>query len=87
MTRSVIWTRDNCVFCTRAKALLSNRSISFEERIIDVYGRDDRVLTENQKWVTREELLQAYPDAKTVPQIWLDGQHIGGYTDLVQKLG
>lgn len=87
MTRSVIWTRDNCVFCTRAKALLSNRSISFEERIIDVYGRDDRVLTENQKWVTREELLQAYPDAKTVPQIWLDGQHIGGYTELVQKLG
>ena len=87
MTRSVIWTRDNCVFCTRAKALLYNRSISFEERIIDVYGRDDRVLTENQKWVTREELLQAYPDAKTVPQIWLDGQHIGGYTELVQKLG
>ena len=85
--KALIYTRDHCSFCVRAKDLLVMRNIPYEERIVDVYGRDDRVLTESQQWVTKADLLAAYPDAKTVPQIWLDGVHVGGYTDLVQKVG
>ena len=79
---AVIFTKDHCIYCTRAKELLKNRNISYEERILDVHGRDDRILTESQSWVTKDELLIANPAAKTVPQIWIDGKHIGGFTEL-----
>jgi glutaredoxin len=49
--------------------LLQQRGIEFEERKIgDGY--------------TREELLEAVPTARTVPQIFLDGKLIGGFTEL-----
>ena len=35
------------------------------------------------KDITREEFLDLFPNAKTVPQIIIEGEHIGGYTDLV----
>lgn len=84
--QAVIYSKDNCIFCTRAKELLVKNNISYRELIIDVMGRDDRILAENQAWTTRDELLQARPGVKTVPQIWLDDVHIGGYSDLVAKL-
>lgn len=64
-----IWTKTNCPYCTRAKALFEQKGVEYEERII---GQD----------ATREELLERAPNAKTVPQIWLDGNYIGGYTEL-----
>ena len=82
---AVIYTKDNCPFCTRAKALMQLKGIGYQEKIIAVNGKDGRVLKENQSWTTREELLEAAPAAKTVPQIWLDGEHVGGYTDLAAK--
>ncbi len=55
------------------KALLKSKGIQFEERKIgDGY--------------TKEELLEAIPSARTVPQIILDGELIGGFTELKQKL-
>ena len=83
---AIIYTKDHCPYCTRAKALFDKHSISYEEKIIAVNGRDGRELRENQTWTTREALLEAAPAAKTVPQIWLDGQHIGGHDDLVKHL-
>jgi glutaredoxin 3 len=53
--------------------LLRSRSIEFEERNI------------NHEY-TREQLLEAVPNARTVPQIFLDGQLIGGFTELRQHL-
>ena len=84
--KAVIYTRDNCIFCTRAKTLLASRNIPYKELLIDTQGRDDRMLTENQSWVSRDQLLQARPGVKTVPQIWIDGEYIGGYTELDAKL-
>ena len=84
---AIIYTKDRCPYCTRAKALFDKRGITYEEKIIAVNGRDGRELRENQTWTTREALLEAVPAAKTVPQIWLDGQHIGGHDDLVKHLG
>jgi len=56
-----------------AKALLKQKSIVFEEKIVGVD-------------VTREQLLEAVPNAKTVPQIFLNGELIGGYEQLKSKL-
>jgi glutaredoxin len=84
---AVIYTKDHCPYCTRAKALFHQKGITYEEKIIPQGEPDSRKLTESQSWTTREELLSAAPNAKTVPQIWLDGNHIGGHDDLVKFLG
>lgn len=71
--KAVIWSKYNCSYCDQAKALLSQRGIAFEERRIgDGY--------------TREDLLEAVPDARTVPQIFLGEQLIGGFTELKKHL-
>jgi len=82
---ATLYTKDNCQFCTRAKALLDSKAIPYTELILDINGRDDRALTESQSWATRDQLMAANPNAKTVPQIWLDGEHIGGYTELAAR--
>lgn len=67
--KATVWSKDHCPFCEQAKALLTQRGIAFEERRIgDGY--------------TREDLLEAVPDARTVPQIFLNDQLIGGFTEL-----
>lgn len=83
---AIIYTKDNCPYCIRAKNLMSSRNISYEEKIIAVNGPDNRNLHENQSWTTREALLEAAPNARTVPQIWLDGEYIGGHDQLVVYL-
>ena len=73
MTRAIIWSRYNCTYCDQARALLEHNAIAYEERKIgDGY--------------TREDLLEAVPSARTVPQIFLDDELIGGYTQLQQHL-
>jgi glutaredoxin len=67
--KAVIWSKDTCPFCDQAKALLTQRGIEFEEKKIG-HG------------YTREQLLEAVPDARTVPQIFIDQQLIGGFTEL-----
>jgi glutaredoxin 3 len=67
--KAIIWSKDTCPFCVQAKALLEKRGIEYEERNV------------SKNW-TREQLLEAVPTARTLPQIFLDDQHIGGFTDL-----
>jgi glutaredoxin 3 len=65
----VVWSKYHCPYCDQAKALLGQRDIKFEERKIgDGYSR--------------EELLEAIPTARTVPQIIIDDVVIGGFTEL-----
>jgi glutaredoxin len=69
----LIWSKYHCPYCDQAKALLTQRNIQFEERKIgDGY--------------TKEDLLEAVPTARTVPQIFIDEQLIGGFTELKQHL-
>jgi len=71
--KAVVWSKYNCTFCEQAKALLDNKGIPYEEKKIgDGY--------------TKEELLEAVPTARTVPQIFLDGNLIGGFTELREHL-
>jgi len=70
---AVVWSKYNCTFCDQAKALLKQHEIQFEERKIgDGY--------------TKEELLEAVPTARTLPQIFLDGEHVGGFAELKKRL-
>ena len=71
--KAIVWSKYHCPYCDQAKALLKQKGIPFEERKIgDGY--------------TREEFLEAIPMARTVPQIIIDGELIGGFTELRQKL-
>jgi glutaredoxin 3 len=76
-----IWTKKQCPYCVTAKQLLNSLNIPYNEFIVSP-GLDEDTLQSNQRYVTRDDLLKKYPDAKTVPQIWIDGEHIGGCTDL-----
>lgn len=69
MTKAVIWSKYHCPYCDQAKKLLEMRGIEFEERKI------------GDGW-TKEELLEAVPSARTVPQIFIDNKLIGGFTEL-----
>lgn len=71
--KAVVWSKYNCQFCDQAKSLLKQYEIDFEERKIgDGY--------------TKEELLEDVPNARTLPQIFIDGELIGGFTELKKRL-
>lgn len=67
--KAIVWSKYHCPYCDQAKALLKSKNIEFEERKIG-------------DGFTKEELLEAVPTARTVPQIIIDGKLIGGFTDL-----
>jgi len=68
-----VWSRDNCAFCVYAKKLLESKNIEYtEKKIGDGYSRED--------------LLEILPEAKTLPQIFIDGEAIGGYDQLVKRV-
>jgi glutaredoxin 3 len=69
----LVYTKDNCPHCVKAKTLLQVRGLEYSEVVI---GKD----------ITREEFMEAFPNARTVPQIIFDNKNIGGYEELVQKL-
>ena len=71
--KAVVWSKDACPFCVQAKSLLASKGIEIEERNV------------SQDW-TKEQLLEAVPTARTLPQIFLDEQYIGGFTDLRKHL-
>jgi glutaredoxin-related protein len=71
--KAIVWSKYHCPYCDQAKALLKSKGIQFEEKKIgDGY--------------TREDLLEAVPTARTVPQIFLDDKLVGGFTELRQHL-
>lgn len=70
--KATIWTKDNCTYCTQAKKLLEAKDIEYtEQKIGEEY--------------TKEQLLEAVPNAKSVPQIFIDGEYVGGYRELVNR--
>jgi len=64
-----LYTKDNCSFCDKAKMLLTMKGIAFETVKL---GQD----------ITREQLLEKIPTARTMPQIMKDNQLIGGFKEL-----
>ena len=70
MTKAIVWSKDHCPYCINAKNLLDAKGIAYEERNIS-----------QEEW-TKEQLLESVPEARTVPQIFIDGKLIGGYDQL-----
>ena len=70
MAKIEIYTSPICGFCHRAKALLTKKGAAFTE--IDVTG-DPGV---------RDAMVARAQGRRTVPQIFIDGRHIGGCDDL-----
>jgi len=68
-----IFTGPGCSYCDAAKALLTRYDLPFTERDVS----EPAVLAE-----FRERL----PRTRSIPQIFIDGEHIGGYEDLDLKL-
>lgn len=71
----VVWSKNNCPYCDMAKGLLKMKGVDYEERNIT-----------GGSW-TKEDLLQANPNARTLPQIFFDDQCIGGYKELSERIG
>ena len=67
-----VWTKDNCGYCVRAKQLILMRGHQYQEKKVA------------NGYYQLEDLVQAVPNARTFPQIILEGELIGGYDELVK---
>lgn len=70
MAKVEIYTKAWCGYCARAKRLLDEKGVAYEEYDISMGGPK------------REEMLARAPGAMTVPQIFIDDAHVGGSDDL-----
>jgi glutaredoxin len=73
MKQAIVWSKDACAHCEQAKNLLKSKNIAYEERNI------------MKDW-TKAQLLEAVPTARALPQIFLDGEYVGGFSELRAKI-
>jgi glutaredoxin 3 len=69
MKKILIYTTTICPYCVRAKALLTRKGFAYEE----INANDDK---------TRDEMIKKSGGMRTVPQIFIGDQHIGGCDEL-----
>jgi len=70
MKNIVMYTGPSCNFCAAAKRLLVRNNASFSE--IDIASKEGLM----------EEMIQKANGKRTIPQIFIDDKHIGGYQEL-----
>ena len=68
-----IFSKDNCAFCVRSKQVLDQLEVPYTERKL---GKD----------LTREQIFERAPNARTFPQIFINNECIGGYNELVKYI-
>lgn len=71
MVEVIIYTKDYCPFCKRAKGLLDQKGVKYTE--IDVTEDEDK----------QKEMIKK-SGRTTVPEIFIDGKHVGGCDDLFE---
>ena len=71
--KAIVWSNIGCHFCEMAKDLLKQKGIEYEERSLA------------KEWKI-QQLLEAVPGARSVPQIFVDDKYVGGYDELVDHL-
>ena len=71
LARVEIYTKMTCGFCTRAKRLLEMKKVTFEEISVDFGG------------AKKSEMVERAGGRMTVPQIFINGCHVGGCDDLM----
>ena len=72
MARVEIYTKFGCPYCARAKSLLEQKGVEYEEYEI------------NSAAGKRDEMLERSNGRHTVPQVFIDGRHVGGSDDLAE---
>jgi glutaredoxin 3 len=70
MAKVEIYTKAFCPYCARAKSLLESKGVAYEEYDISMGGPK------------RAEMLELAKGGSTVPQIFIDGAHVGGCDDI-----
>ena len=70
MPNVIVYSKDYCPYCTKAKQLLKNKGVEFEE--IDITNDTDLQI----------EVVEKSGGRRTVPQIFINDQPIGGYDDM-----
>ena len=68
-----VWSQTNCPACTEAKRLLDSKGITYQVKMLGVD-------------VTKKDLIDVVPHARSVPQIFVNGEYVGGLQELKQKL-
>jgi glutaredoxin 3 len=68
-----VWSKPDCIFCTKSKSILNNFNIQFEEKMLGVD-------------FSREYVMEKFPTARSFPIVVVDGFYIGGYNQLEMKL-
>lgn len=66
-----IYVKTTCPYCWRAKHLLDSKGVDYKEIVIDFGGPD------------RQTMIQRANGRTTVPQIFIDGRHIGGCDEVM----
>ena len=69
----VIYSKSNCPNCVSAKALLKSKDLAYSDVTLD--DKDNRMA-----------FFLAYPDIRQMPQIFIDGQRVGGLAGLQAAL-
>lgn len=69
MAKVEVYTTDYCPYCVRAKDLLKRKGIEFEEKMMSTQEE-------------RMALMEKANGRRTVPQIFINDEGIGGYDDL-----
>lgn len=70
MPEVIIYTRQLCGYCARAKQLLTQKGVSFDEK------------DATQSSALRQEMIERSNGGSTFPQIFISGTHVGGCDDL-----
>ena len=70
MTEIVMYTKTVCSYCDRAKSLLTDKGVTWQEINLDHHPEE------------RERMIRMADGRRTVPQIFVNGEHVGGYGEL-----
>jgi len=72
--KAIIWSKTTCPFCDKAKHLMDSIDIEYEERVLGEDWTADQLFEQCDS--------EGIPRPRSAPQIWLNGNYIGGYSDL-----
>ena len=72
MSKVIVYSKNNCTFCTKAKNLLKSVGLEYTEKKMEEFDSPQAMLEDIGKQV------------RTMPQIKIDGKLVGGYNQLVE---
>lgn len=71
--KAVVWSKNNCTACNQVKMLLKSKNFSVEERNIETN-------------YSIEDFKKVLPNARTVPQVFINEEYIGGLNEVKSRL-